>query len=137
MNGCREVDPLLSAWIDRSLSSAERVLVGAHLSSCSRCRAEVATLVQVAGLLAATPCRALPPQLRGSLAMARPGNLGLAAPVHPAWMALIILALAGALGAGVWVVDEDTAPGGRRTPRSPDLLVTEPTPRPVLAELGR
>lgn len=137
MNGCREVDPLLSAWIDRSLSSAERVLVGAHLSACSRCRAEVATLVQVAGLLGAIPCRALPAQLRGSIAMARPGDVGPAAAVHPAWMALIILALAGVLGAGAWVLDEDAVPGGRRMPSSPDLLVAEPSPRPVLAELGR
>jgi len=136
MNGCREVDPLLSAWIDRSLSSAERVLVDAHLSSCSRCRAEVAALVQVAGLLAAIPCRALPPQLRGSLAIARPDPAAVS--VHPAWMALLVLALAGVLGAGAWVMDEDGRPAPLSS--SPDLPLAQPTtpvPRPVLGQLGR
>lgn len=135
MNGCLDVDPLLSAWIDRSLSSAERVLVGAHLSSCGRCRTEVATLVQVASLLAATPSRVLPPQLRGSLAMARPGDTTPVAAVNPAWVALIVLALAGAL-AGVWVVDPEVATTRLPTP-SPDRWVTEAVARPAAEPVGR
>jgi anti-sigma factor RsiW len=102
---CRDVEPLLSAWLDRSLNGAQQAAVVAHLSSCDRCSADAASLQRTVTLLRAVPVRALPPDVRSALlssalaAVLEPGPR----PGRSVPRALVAtLALLGALGGWAW-----------------------------------
>jgi anti-sigma factor RsiW len=41
MSSCREIDPLLTPYIDGETTAAERTMVGAHLTGCPPCRHRV------------------------------------------------------------------------------------------------
>jgi anti-sigma factor RsiW len=42
MPGCREIDPLFSAYVDGEATADERALVDAHLRACPKCRHQTA-----------------------------------------------------------------------------------------------
>ncbi len=116
---CEDVEPLLSAWIDRSLSRGERALVGAHLPACPACEWEVSTLARTASLLAAAPVRSLPPHVRAALGSTRhtrhPRSAAaavepVALPARGPWRAAALLVLVTVLGAGMWIAGEDLVP---------------------------
>ncbi len=113
---CKAVEPLLSAWIDQSLSRGERALVAAHLPACPACEREVSTLARTAALLAAAPVRSLPPHVRAALG--GPRHLQRAAtaaepvalPARGPWRAAALLVLVTVLGAGMWIAGDDLVP---------------------------
>ena len=54
---------LISAYIDGELSPEERSRVDAHLPHCAACRFDLESLKHTKASLAATPRRAMPPEL--------------------------------------------------------------------------
>lgn len=113
---CEDVEPLLSAWIDRSLSRGERALVGAHLPACAACEWEVSTLTHTASLLAAAPVRSLPPHVRAALGSTRhpppatTAAVPVALPARGPWRVAALLVLVTVLGAGMWIAGDDLVP---------------------------
>lgn len=110
---CRDVEPLLSAWLDRSLPDAQKTAVDAHLDGCGPCSADAASLQRTMTLLRAVPVRALPPDVRSALlasavaAVLEPGPR----PGRVLSRALVAaLALLGALGGWAWWMGDEGVP---------------------------
>lgn len=61
---CRDVEPLLSAWVDDMLDGVDRDRVEDHLRACSACCEDAQGLRQVHGLLRNLPVRRLPDELK-------------------------------------------------------------------------
>jgi len=57
---CREINELLSPYLDGVLNSVKREIVAAHLAVCPGCRADFQTLSEVVGVLKALPLVELP-----------------------------------------------------------------------------
>ena len=128
---CRAVEPLLSAWLDNSLSRAERSAVSRHLGRCERCRGELASLRRAVAVVRSAPTRCLPPEVRTTL-LATAG----VAPAYTRRSHLILprtaatlLALLTALATSVWLLD-DQVPGPQPAP----IYVVDPAPTPVLVD---
>lgn len=68
-NLCREN---LSAYLDGELPRGERLALEAHLAGCADCRAELAGLKKVSGLLKAHAMEPVPPALKGAILKERP-----------------------------------------------------------------
>lgn len=49
MNGCSEIQPLLSAYLDGALEDERRTAVGTHLETCAGCRGVLEDLRSIAG----------------------------------------------------------------------------------------
>ena len=81
---CAQMRPELGVYVLGAISPADRLRVGRHLETCKRCRAEVAGLADLPGLLAR-----LPP---GTIA--RLAAVGNAEPHDPAPAAVHVEALA-------------------------------------------
>lgn len=90
---------------------SERLLVEAHLADCPQCRAELAELAPLPGLLDRVPARML------SGRRTRPGRR--------AWRTAAAVTAAGAAGiaGGLWL-----APGGGHHPASPALTLSAVNP---------
>lgn len=57
---CREVNELLSPYLDGVLNSVKREIISAHLAVCPGCRADFQALSEVVGVLKALPLVELP-----------------------------------------------------------------------------
>jgi anti-sigma factor RsiW len=141
---CSRIEPLLSAWLDRSLRGGERTAVAAHLPNCPRCQAEVASLQRTSALLRAAPARSLPPDVRAALltsAMAAAGVLGSNPPARAALPRLlaVVLAVLAALSVSAWALGDE--PTGARVTVPLDVYISDhlqgsslQAPAPVLVE---
>lgn len=69
--GCPEVEPLHSAWLDAELDAAEHARVEAHLLSCAGCRHAVERLQATRAALRNLPPRRLPEQVSEGAGAAR------------------------------------------------------------------
>ena len=52
---CAQIRPELGVYVLGAISPSDRLRVGRHLETCKRCRAEVAGLADLPGLLARLP----------------------------------------------------------------------------------
>ena len=98
--GGGHLDDLLSAYVDEQLSSVERAVVDAHLSTCPRCRAELETIQVTKSWVTALPAVEPPfgfyermlrdggPRRRRARWPVRLGAIGLAA-TAAIWFAVI------------------------------------------------
>lgn len=59
-NGCADVEPLHSAWVDGALEPGERARVAGHLRVCHACCAEIESLQRTRALVRSVPVRCLP-----------------------------------------------------------------------------
>lgn len=110
---CREVEPLLSAWLDRSLSGTQYAAIGAHLATCGRCSTDAASLQRTVTLLRAVPARALPPDVRSALLESAVAALlePCPRPGRSVPRALVAaLALLGALSGWAWSLGDEGRP---------------------------
>jgi anti-sigma factor RsiW len=130
---CNRIEPLLSAWLDRSLRGGERAAVDAHLPACEQCQAEVASLRRTSALLRAAPARSLPPDVRAAL-LSSAGMLPAGPPARPVVTRLVavVLALLAALGVSVLALDNDRP--GTQAPVPLDVNASATSPAPVLVE---
>lgn len=55
MSRCEKINPLLSAYSDRELSTTESLLVRQHVYECESCAAELQTLEGIRGLMLEMP----------------------------------------------------------------------------------
>lgn len=140
---CDRIEPLLSAWLDKSLRSGERTAVAAHLPGCQRCQAEVASLQRTSTLLRSAPCRTLPPEVRAALLTSAVAAAGVLRSDPPTRVALpravfAALALLGALALSAWALGDQ--PAGQPLPLPLDAYVSDHleganlAPAPVLVE---
>jgi anti-sigma factor RsiW len=72
-NLCREN---LSAYLDGELPQGERLALETHLAGCADCRAELAGLKKVSGLVKAHAMEPVPPALRGAVLKEKPRTAG-------------------------------------------------------------
>lgn len=63
-DGCSDVSPLHSAWLDGELDADERARVDAHVEGCERCQRELESLGQTRTLVRNLPSRRVPAGLR-------------------------------------------------------------------------
>lgn len=68
-NLCREN---LSAYLDGELPQGERLALETHLAGCADCRAELAGLKKVSGLMKAHAMEPVPPALKGAVLKEKP-----------------------------------------------------------------
>ena len=68
-NNCREN---LSAYLDGELPQGERLALETHLAGCADCRAELAGLKKVSGLMKAHAMEPVPPALKGAVLKEKP-----------------------------------------------------------------
>jgi predicted lipoprotein with Yx(FWY)xxD motif len=132
MNNCAEIQPELGVYILGAVAPADRARVVSHLSSCERCRAEVADLAMLPALLAKVPEQTAARLAAGD---APPGERA-TVPAHGElirrvarrrrqirWLVAALTATAVA-GWTVWLVVPVTAPGTMlRTSRIGSLTV--------------
>jgi anti-sigma factor RsiW len=143
---CRRLEPLLSAWLDHSLSRGERAAVDDHLLACPHCRAEVEALRRTVTLLRSAPRRTMPADLQAALSAVlgagdRP-RAEVQGPGGAARVAAALLVLCGLLGASAWMAGADASDSPVAVPL--DVFVVDhlerapgaPAPVPVLVELG-
>ena len=60
---CQDVEPLLSAYLDRELHADERSEVMRHLAACTPCRTEISALLSLKERLRAQPMPSIPVDL--------------------------------------------------------------------------
>ena len=96
MQGESETNHAIAAWIDGSLTPAQRQEFEAHLATCPECQEQAAVLLK-----AKLPARAEPAPVRTEPPPAPPPK-----PVRRIWLIVIcgvlILAIGYALGSWVW-----------------------------------
>lgn len=132
---CRSVEPLLSAWLDLSLSRAERSTVSSHLPRCARCRAELASLRRTVTMIRSAPTRGLPTDLRSTLLATAGATAGFE---HrpPARLSLpraaaTLLALLCALSASAALLSGEDPPGPRVPAPTGVYVISPATPAPT------
>lgn len=64
---CREVQPLLSAWLDGELDRGRHAEIEAHRRTCAACAAATNRIEQLSAAVAAAPYYPAPSELRASL----------------------------------------------------------------------
>lgn len=69
---CADFEPLHSAYVDGELRRDERAAFAQHLTSCARCRNDVASLRTTKALLASLPVRHVPAELLPEPSSRRP-----------------------------------------------------------------
>lgn len=79
MNDCRELEPLLAAYVDGQADAAERARIDAHVGACAGCRDRVAAQRTVCDSM-----RARRDALRGCASEALKGRCAAFAPRNPA-----------------------------------------------------
>jgi predicted anti-sigma-YlaC factor YlaD len=63
MMTCKEIQKLLSAYLDRELSEADQNEVAHHVDACARCQAEKKSLLTIKEVLRRQPMPAIPADL--------------------------------------------------------------------------
>ncbi len=101
---CAQMDALLAGWLDGTLDASRSTAVGAHVRSCSRCSALLASLdvpnAEAASLPELQPSRDLWAGIESRIKTpivelaTRPVNTGIATPRRFGWMAQVAAAAA-------------------------------------------
>jgi anti-sigma factor RsiW len=76
MPSCREIDPLVTPYIDGEATSAERAIVDAHLVACPRCRHWTALETAARETLRARLCRPCAPEALRARCLAAAASSG-------------------------------------------------------------
>jgi anti-sigma factor RsiW len=117
MNNYNEIQPELGVYILGAIAPADRARVVRHLSSCERCRAEVADLAMLPALLTRLPeqtaglpaAEDAPPEKRATIMAHDELIRRLARRRQIRWLVAALTATAAA-GWVVWLVFPSTAP---------------------------
>lgn len=112
------IHPLAAAYALDALGPMEEQAYEAHLASCSRCQAEVASFSETAAALAyAAPAAELPASLRARILTAAHEERAQVITLRPRWtypaMAAAAVAACAAVGIGVWAATLNSGSHGR------------------------
>lgn len=131
-DGCADVEPLHSAWIDGALDAAERVRVAGHLQGCPACYAEIESLERTRMRMRSLPVRRLPADVEAAHASADAATLrprttsprGVAhlARQRAATGLAVVLAL---IGGAAFALGGQPSPDDRMVPVPVDLFVAD------------
>jgi predicted anti-sigma-YlaC factor YlaD len=90
---CADVRELLSARLDGEVSTAESMLVDAHLETCLDCNAHADRLARLERSIRVRPAEPVPDLVASVIARSRPARLGRGGWLRPAlaWVAIVML----------------------------------------------
>jgi predicted anti-sigma-YlaC factor YlaD len=90
---CADVRELLSARLDGEVSTAESMVVDAHLETCLDCNAHADRLARLERSIRVRPAEPVPDLVASVIARSRPARLGRGGWLRPAlaWVAIVML----------------------------------------------
>ncbi|RJP39940.1 MAG: hypothetical protein C4547_03030 [Phycisphaerales bacterium] len=98
---CEQIERQLGLRVDGELAPAEQAVVNAHLETCPDCRAELAELRQLAGIIAGLSPVSVPDSLWGSIEQRLDGAESDAAVTRPARCSRLVFVRPWAIAAGI------------------------------------